>query len=174
MADLTLILGGAKSGKTSLALKMAENYPAVRMYLATAQAHDDEMLKRIARHQAERGPDWRTLEEPLDPASAIRNLPSGSISVLLLDCLTLWMSNLLAGEHLAIYEILDRVDQLADTVRQAFMPIIMVSNEVGWGIVPENALARAFRDLAGQVHQKLAAEASAVYLTAAGLPIKLK
>lgn len=171
MGELTLYLGGAKSGKTRLSLAQAETYPAPRFYLATAQSLDDEMALRIKNHQAERGPGWRTLEAPLDPDLAIRGL-SGQ-SVVLMDCLTLWLSNLL-GENGSSQAALERVEELALAIESYGGPVIVVSNEVGGGIVPMNALARQFRDLAGSANQLLAARASRVILAVAGLEMRLK
>ncbi len=174
MGELTLILGGAKSGKTSLALSRCGDYPAFRLYLATAEAHDEEMTERIRRHQAERGPDWRTIEEPLDPAGVLRGLGKGEYSVVLMDCLTLWLSNLMAGQGLNPDETTVRVDDLAQAAAQAPCPVFIVSNEVGLGIVPDNKLARNFRDAAGMAHQRLARTASEVFMVTAGLDRRLK
>ncbi|MBF0528791.1 MAG: bifunctional adenosylcobinamide kinase/adenosylcobinamide-phosphate guanylyltransferase [Deltaproteobacteria bacterium] len=174
MAALTLVLGGAKSGKTGAALVLGQEHPAPRCYLATAEAHDEEMKERIRRHQVERGGDWRTWEEPLDPAGALKHLAPGEVSVVLLDCLTLWISNLMAGQNLTVDEVANRVEELAAAALAAPCPVIIVSNEVGWGIVPENKLARDFRDAAGRSHQILAGSASTVWLVVAGLPLKLK
>lgn len=171
MAELILYLGGAKSGKTRLAQARAETYPAPRVYLATAQALDGEMAERIRRHQGERGPDWRTLEVPFDPDLALVSLTGQS--PVLFDCLTLWLSNLL-GEDPDSDRALARVRRLAEAARGYGGPVIIVSNEVGGGIVPENALARQFRDLAGAANQWLAAEADQVVLAVAGLELKLK
>ena len=174
MGELILILGGAKSGKTSFALGRCLEHPAPRIYLATAEARDEEMVDRIRNHQAERGPEWQTIEEPLDPAGAIRKLAPGQASILLLDCLTLWLSNLLAGQGLSAGACLDRTLDLAEAVAQAPLPVVAVGNEVGMGIVPENKLARQFRDVAGKAHQVLAQTAAEVHLIAAGLSLRLK
>jgi adenosylcobinamide kinase/adenosylcobinamide-phosphate guanylyltransferase len=171
MGELTLYLGGAKSGKTRLALAKAETYPAPRLYLATAQSLDAEMAERIKNHQAERGPDWRTLEAPLEPDRALAGLTGGS--VVLLDCMTLWLSNLL-GENGDSRWALGRVEQLLEAIAAYAGPVIAVSNEVGGGIVPMNALARQFRDLAGSANQMLAARANHVVMAMAGLELKLK
>lgn len=174
MAQLTLILGGAKSGKTALALKQGQDYSAPRVYLATAEAGDKEMAERICRHQTERGPGWHTIEEPWEPDRVIsQNLPERS-SVVLMDCLTLWLSNLMAGKGLSIDDTVRRTMELTEACLLAPCPIIVVSNEVGWGIVPENKLARDFRDAAGRAHQILARSASTVYMAVAGLPWKIK
>lgn len=174
MGEIILILGGAKSGKSSLALARCDAYPPTRIYLATAEARDGEMADRIARHQAERGPEWLTLEEPLDPAGALRHLAPDSASVVLLDCLTLWLSNLLGGLGLSVDETADRCRELVRAALAAPCPVIMVSNEVGQGIVPDNRLARDFRDASGLAHQIVARSASEVLFVTAGLAQRLK
>ncbi len=171
MGELIFYLGGAKSGKTRLAQARAETWPAPRVYLATAQALDAEMAVRIKNHQAERGPGWRTLEAPLEPDLALAAL--GGEAPVMLDCLTLWLSNLLGESDDAAW-ILSRVDRLIAGIRAYAGPVVVVSNEVGGGIVPINELARRFRDLAGAANQRLAAEADEVILAVAGLPLKLK
>ena len=132
------------------------------------------MSERIARHQAERGPEWHTIEEPMEPAGAIRRLGPGSASVVLLDCLTLWLSNLIAGRGLGLDEALNMTRDLARAARAAPCPVVIVSNEVGQGIVPDNKLARDFRDAAGLAHQALAQEATQVLKVTAGLTQRLK
>ncbi|MBU2548998.1 MAG: bifunctional adenosylcobinamide kinase/adenosylcobinamide-phosphate guanylyltransferase [Proteobacteria bacterium] len=174
MSEITLILGGAKSGKTSLALARCNAFPPPRIYLATAEARDPEMAVRIARHQAERGPEWRTIEEPLDPVTALDRLRSERVGVVLLDCLTLWLSNLMAGQGLDADAAVARVEGLADTVSTVSYPVVIVSNEVGQGIVPDNKLARDFRDASGMSHQVLARRATHVLMAAAGLELRLK
>jgi len=171
MGTMILYLGGAKSGKTRLAQARAEQSPGPRVYLATAQALDAEMGERIKRHQAERGPDWRTVEAPFDPDLSLAGLKDGQ--PVLLDCITLWLSNLM-GEDEDFGRILGRMDRLARAAKSHGGPVIIVSNEVGGGIVPANALARRFRDLAGAANQRLAAVADEVYLAVAGLEMKLK
>ncbi|MEW5722838.1 MAG: bifunctional adenosylcobinamide kinase/adenosylcobinamide-phosphate guanylyltransferase [Thermodesulfobacteriota bacterium] len=174
MGEITLVLGGAKSGKTAWALNRAGAYPEPRVYLATAEARDAEMAERIRRHQAERGPGWRTAEAPLDPAGFLRNLAQGDTSVVLLDCLTLWLSNLMAGMGLTADQAAAGVRDLVAAAVSAPAPVIIVSNEVGLGIVPENRLARDFRDASGLGHQILARAAAEVFFVAAGLALKLK
>ena len=163
-----LILGGARSGKTRHALSIAERQPK-RIYLATAEAWDDEMRKRIALHQEERDETWRTIEEPLDVAVALidNDAPGQSIVV---DCLTLWLSNLMHAER----SIDEQVARLIGALDGRQGTIVFVSNEVGFGIVPENALARAFRDAQGRLNQQIAAAVSRVDFVAAGLPLNLK
>jgi adenosylcobinamide kinase / adenosylcobinamide-phosphate guanylyltransferase len=163
------VLGGARSGKSRYAQARAETLPGDLLYIATAQAFDAEMEERIARHQADRGPRWSTLDVPLDlPAAILANAAPGR--VLLVDCLTLWTSNLMFAER----DLDAETEALATAVAQAPGPVILVANEVGLGIVPDNALARRFRDAAGRINQAIAAAADEVQFIAAGLPMRLK
>ena len=163
---ITLVLGGARSGKTRYALKAAEAEAGPLVMIATAEALDQEMADRIARHRAERGPRWRTVEASLDLADAIEALASQEIAVV--DCLTLWLSNLMLADRAIEAETERLLIALADR------RVILVSNEVGGGVVPDNALARRFRDEAGRLNQRLAADADTVVLVTAGLPLTLK
>ncbi|WP_333571808.1 bifunctional adenosylcobinamide kinase/adenosylcobinamide-phosphate guanylyltransferase [Sphingomonas sp.] len=164
-----LVLGGARSGKSRYAQARAESHSGDLIYIATAQAFDAEMEDRIARHIADRGPRWSTLDVPLDlPAAIVANAAPGG--VLLVDCLTLWTSNLMFAER----DVDAETEALAAAVAQAAGPVILVANEVGLGIVPDNALARRFRDVAGRLNQAIAAAADEVQLVAAGLPLRLK
>jgi adenosylcobinamide kinase/adenosylcobinamide-phosphate guanylyltransferase len=164
-----LILGGARSGKSAYAQALAEAHALERLYLAPATPGDEEMAARIARHQAERGKDWTTLEEPLEVASAL--LARAQVGrVVVVDCLTLWLSNLmLAGRDPG-----PDVSALADAIRALAGPAILVSNEVGMGIVPEHRLGREFRDWQGRVNREIGAACDAVIFVAAGLPLQLK
>jgi len=166
---LTFILGGARSGKSARAQALAESQSGKLVYLATAQAFDDEMADRIARHRQDRGPRWRTVECPIDlPEAITREAAPGR--VLLVDCLTLWTSNiLLNGLNFPAVS-----KQLMDALLAAKSPIILVSNEVGMGIVPDNALARRFRDMAGRLNQDIAAIADRAEIMFAGLVLPLK
>jgi adenosylcobinamide kinase/adenosylcobinamide-phosphate guanylyltransferase len=164
-----LILGGARSGKSGVAQRQAESFPGELIYVATAQALDVEMADRIARHRAERGARWQTVEAPLDLAAAIKG-KSRPGNVLLVDCLTLWASNLMFAER----DIAQAISELTSALAKAPGKIVLVSNEVGLGIVPDNALARRFRDMAGEVNQSVARSADSVLFVAAGLPIVLK
>jgi adenosylcobinamide kinase/adenosylcobinamide-phosphate guanylyltransferase len=165
---IVLVTGGARSGKSRYAeQRLAELAPPPWIYLATAEPLDEEMRARIAHHRARRGDGWRTVEEPRDPSAAI----AAAGAPLLLDCLTLWLSNLLA---LGDDEILARADALAAAARRATGPVVIVTNEVGGGIVPEHPLSRRFRDLSGFVNQRIAAAADEVVLVACGLPLRLK
>jgi adenosylcobinamide kinase/adenosylcobinamide-phosphate guanylyltransferase len=163
------VLGGARSGKSRYAQLRAESLTGDLLYIATAQALDAEMEERVARHRADRGPRWSTLDVPLDlPAAILSNAAPGR--VLLVDCLTLWTSNLMFAER----DLDAETEALATAVTQAAGPVLLVANEVGLGIVPDNALARRFRDAAGRLNQAIAAAAEEVQFIAAGLPLRLK
>ncbi len=169
-----LVTGGARSGKSSFAQSLAEQLPGPRAYLATAQVLDQEMRERVARHQAQRGREWQaTIEEPYDLSSALKQAAS-RCPVILVDCITLWLTNLLLASRKQSDPVLQKVDQLATQLSGCPASVIMVTNEVGQGIVPEHPLARQFRDLAGLANQKLAAACDTVYLVSCGLPLKLK
>ncbi len=166
---LTLVLGGARSGKSAYALKLGGALAGPRVYLATGQAGDEEMALRIGRHKEERGDNWQTIEEPREIAAEVDKAEG----VLLMDCLTLWVSNLLfAG--LDDGEIIKRAESLAVASSSTGASVIAVSNEVGLGIVPENALARRFRDLSGATNRIMAERARDVWFVAAGIPLKMK
>jgi adenosylcobinamide kinase/adenosylcobinamide-phosphate guanylyltransferase len=162
---LTLILGGARSGKSRHAEALLTAHPAPWCYIATAAAGDAEMAARIAAHRARRGEGWLTREVPLDlPAALAGPHPA------LVDCLTLWLANLMAAER----DIPAATAALEAALRARAAPTVLVSNEVGLGIVPDNALARAFRDEAGRLHQALAARADRVLFMVAGLAMAVK
>lgn len=166
---LTFITGGARSGKSARAQALAELHSGELVYLATAQAFDDEMTDRIARHRLDRGPRWRTVECPIDLPEAITR-EAHPDRVLLADCLTLWTSNLL----LEGLDFAGASQRLVDALSTARSSVILVSNEVGMGIVPDNALARQFRDMAGRLNQHIAAIADRAELVVAGLVIPMK
>ncbi|WP_164712277.1 bifunctional adenosylcobinamide kinase/adenosylcobinamide-phosphate guanylyltransferase [Methylobacterium currus] len=166
---LTLVLGGARSGKSRYAEGLIEALPGPWLYVATAQAWDDEMRARIAEHRARRPAPWETVDAPRDLASVIRRAPAGR--PVLVDCLTLWLTNAMLDEDA---DLAAERDALVESCRTAAGPMVLVSNEVGLSIVPENALARRFRDEAGRLHQRLAAMADRVVLVVAGLPMILK
>ncbi|WP_332685439.1 bifunctional adenosylcobinamide kinase/adenosylcobinamide-phosphate guanylyltransferase [Bosea sp. (in: a-proteobacteria)] len=165
---LTLVLGGARSGKSRHAEALVEALPPPWAYIATAQAYDDEMRARIAEHRARRSPDWRTVDAPMALPEALRAVPAGR--PILVDCLTLWLTNLILAER----DIAIATGELIAACREASGPVVLVSNEVGLGIVPENALARRFRDEAGRLHQRLARQADRVVFMVAGLPMQVK
>jgi adenosylcobinamide kinase/adenosylcobinamide-phosphate guanylyltransferase len=162
------VLGGARSGKSRHAQAVAEavatGEPANLVYVATAQAFDSEMEDRIARHRADRDDRWRTVEAPLALADALVAADSVD-TILLVDCLTLWVSNLLLADE----TIAARLDELVNAIARLEGRIILVSNEIGLGIVPDNALARRFRDAAGSLHQRIAAQVDSVDVVVAGL-----
>ncbi|WP_333712567.1 bifunctional adenosylcobinamide kinase/adenosylcobinamide-phosphate guanylyltransferase [Yoonia sp.] len=165
---LSLVLGGAASGKSAFAEGLVKSGPARPTYIATSQVHDDEMAAKVAAHRAMRGEDWTTIEEPLDIAAALTTAPADA--PVLIDCATLWLTNVILGEH-----DLDAAqrDFLA-AIAAAGRPVVVVSNETGQGIVPENALARRFRNAQGRLNQAIAAQADLVVVVMAGLPMVLK
>jgi len=172
MNHLTLILGGARSGKSRFALELGNKQDVSRIYLATATALDEEMALRISRHQAERGSGWQTIEAPVKLAESLSEL-EGEGHLIVIDCLTLWLSNLLM-EKLDDRQITAKIENLLETVARVNFPVIAVSNEVGLGIVPADPLARRFRDLAGFLHQGWAKIAHEVYWMTAGISSKIK
>jgi len=168
-----LVLGGAKSGKSSFALNVCNSLDRERIFLATAQALDQEMEERIRRHKLERGDGWRTIEEPLKVAETIGSLDSKD-TVILLDCLTLWLNNLYM-EHGEDQEAVDKaIENLARQLADIRGAVVVVSNEVGMGIVPDNQLSRTYRDTAGYMNQRIARLAGKVVAVLAGLPLVLK
>ena len=166
-ARLTLILGGARSGKSRYAEGLVTALPGPWTYVATAEARDSEMAERIAAHRARRGTGWTTIEAPRDLAGA---LAAHGKTPVLVDCLTLWLSNVL----LADADVDAEIAQLESSLAHVAAPIVLVANEVGFGIVPDNALGRRFRDLQGLLNQRIAARADRVVLVVAGLPLTLK
>jgi adenosylcobinamide kinase/adenosylcobinamide-phosphate guanylyltransferase len=167
------VIGGARSGKSSFAMKLAESSyrNAKRVYIATAKALDSEMAERIDEHKTRRGKGWTTVEEPLQIEKRIRE--SSGCGVIVIDCLTLWLTNLLC-EGGNDREVLKEAERVASACSECGSGVIAVSNEVGLGIVPENPLGRRFRDLAGQTNQFFAEAADEVFLVTAGIPLKIK
>lgn len=166
--SLTLVLGGACSGKSAYAESLVLRCGPHPLYIATAQAFDDEMRAKIARHRARRGDLWRTIEAPLDPAAALRRATAAN--AVLIDCATLWLSNLM----LADADTDAAEDALAKALGARTCPVVIVSNEVGQGVVPDTAMGRRFRALQGGFNQRLAARADRVVAVMAGLPLALK
>ena len=173
MSKSVFIIGGASSGKSALALRLAAGQEGRKFFIATAQPGDREMARRIKRHQAERGPAWTTVEEPAALAEALRR-HDGPSSVILVDCLTLWLSNLMANLNLDQPTVQKRCEELAGLLPTLAGRVFLVANEVGMGLVPENALARAFREQAGRLNQLTAQACEQVILVTAGLPLALK
>ncbi len=170
-ARVILIGGGVRSGKSAFAVSLARELGVRRAFLATARVYDDEMRDRIARHQAERGAAFRTLEEPAALAAALRRLEG--IDVAVVDCLTLWLSNLLL-DGLTPPEIEERVEELAAVLAERRFHAVLVTNEVGMGVHPETALGRTFRDLAGRAHQRLARCADEIHFAVLGVVLRLR
>ena len=178
MANIILITGGSRSGKSAFAQKTAEALPGPRAYVATCPAIDKETEERIRKHrEARRGKGWETIEETVDPAGVIRR--AGGYRVLLVDCLTLWINNILyeaerRGEHFTEEAAADRCRELIDACGAFPGTVIFVTNELGMGIVPENETARLFREIAGRCNQEIAAAAQTVTLVVSGIPPPLK
>ncbi|OYU17660.1 MAG: bifunctional adenosylcobinamide kinase/adenosylcobinamide-phosphate guanylyltransferase [Rhodobacteraceae bacterium PARR1] len=168
LPPLALVLGGARSGKSGLAERLIRASARPRRYIATAEAWDDEMRDRIARHRSDRGADWITVEAPLDLCAALAN--ADPAEAVLIDCATLWLTNHLLADH----DLDAETSALLAALATCPAPVTIVSNEVGWGIVPENALARRFRDAQGRLNQRIAAQAGLVIGVMAGLPVMLK
>ena len=181
MAELTLIIGGTRSGKSSFAMQIASRYHGV-CYVATAnlaqisQTNDDEMLQRIKKHQENRPDNWKTIEAPLELDKVVSGL-NGEYDVILIDCITIYISNMLLGDLTAAEKeeyIIEAIKRLCVVCKEISPNIIIVTNEVGYGIVPDNPLARKFRDVSGYVNQLIAKEADNVFLVTAGIETKIK
>jgi len=173
--DATLVLGGARSGKSSRALRLAEAQGAQRLFIATAEPFDVEMRERVQAHRLERGAGWQTRECPLDLAGAIDDRavdaePGREPAVLLIDCLTVWLGNLMHHRQ----DVDAACDALLEAMQRCDVPLVLVSNEVGSGLVPETPVGRRFRDEQGRLNQRLAARCARVELVVAGLPLTLR
>jgi adenosylcobinamide kinase/adenosylcobinamide-phosphate guanylyltransferase len=167
LPHLTLVIGGARSGKSRHAEQIVARRAPPWVYVATGQAFDDEMRDRIAEHRRRRGDGWRTIEAPVDLAGALTQAADAPV---LVDCLTLWLTNLILGEH----DISATISAFEAALEKRTAPTILVSNEVGMGIVPETPLGRRFRDEAGWLNQRIAAKAGTVLFVVAGLPMTVK
>ena len=178
MAEIVLVTGGCRSGKSAYAERLAESLPAPRLYVATAPVSDEEMQRRIDEHRrARQGRGWETVEEQLDLAGVFA--ANGQHNVLLVDCLTLWVNNLMyyaeqAGRQMAETDVAKQCDHVLRAAESRHGTVIFVSNEVGLGVVPENALARRYRDLVGRANQIVAARADTATLLCCGIPLQLK
>lgn len=168
-SDCTLVLGGARSGKSQFAEERVMTSGRSLLYVATGRSLDDEMETRVRAHRARRGAEWSTVEEPIELVAALRSHAAAD-RALLIDCLTLWVTNLMLEDR----NVRAASDELAACLDDLPGILVFVSNEVGLGIVPDNAMAREFRDHAGHLHQQIAARADSVFFIAAGLPLKLK
>ena len=170
---LALILGGTRSGKSRYGLSLAARFPEPRLFVATCEPGDPEMCARIDHHRQERGPEWETRETPLNLAATLAGARDG-YGVILIDCLTMWLTNLMLKEGDNRAGLQAGCDGLLKALAGSRTPTILISNEVGWGIVPENPLAREFRDWAGMLHQRVARLADLVVLVVAGIPLVIK
>ena len=177
MSRTILITGGARSGKSRFAEELALSYGSPLCYLATAQANDDEMTERIARHRLRRGALWQTIEEPLLLCQTLARI-DGEYRAILVDCVTIWLSNLLLSSDStqpdSEEQLMAHLHRLCACLPEMTTPVILVTNEVGMGIVPDNPLARLFRDVAGQANQLLAAVADELHFVVSGIPLQLK
>ena len=166
-----LITGGARSGKSKYAENRSAALGSRRLYIATAEAKDEEMAQRIAEHRQHRGGDWITIEEPMELSATLQS-QQGQVDCAMVDCLTIWLSNLLLRHDSKNAK--EKVTELLATLPRLDFHLVLVTNEVGWGIVPDNPLARQFRDLAGWTHQRIAAAVNEVVLMVAGIPMTVK
>ncbi|KNG94011.1 bifunctional adenosylcobinamide kinase/adenosylcobinamide-phosphate guanylyltransferase [Pseudaestuariivita atlantica] len=173
MSKTILVTGGARSGKSRIAEEMALGLSRPATYIATAEAWDDEMRARIAAHQARRGTEWQTLHAPRDLCAALAETDAPG-AARLVDCLTLWLTNLMLAGGDDAPDLRAETERLMATLKAQAGPVVLVSNEVGMGIVPDTALGRAFRDAQGSLNQAVAATADEVYLAVSGLPLKVK
>jgi len=174
VSKIILITGGARSGKSRFAEELAQKKSDSVVYLATAEALDDEMRKRIYHHQARRPKSWKTVEEPIEIFQAVKNL-NGSAHVILLDCLTLWISNLIHQNSEGVEcRAIDMLEASFLKIKNSGQTLILVSNEVGMGLISENALGRLFTDLTGRINQFVSREADEVYFMVSGIPLKVK
>jgi len=173
MHTITLITGGARSGKSAFALELARKRYSQKAFIATATAFDEEMKQRILCHQKERGNTFHTIEEPIGVPRAI-SACAGRAEVAVVDCLTVWLGNLYHHCHENERTVREQVDAFLAALDLPPCDLILVTNEVGWGIVPDNPLARAFRDMAGHLNREIARKAQQVYLLCCGIPLALK
>jgi adenosylcobinamide kinase/adenosylcobinamide-phosphate guanylyltransferase len=170
--EVIFVTGGCRSGKSRFALDHADQHFSRKLYLATCEALDEEMAQRIEQHKKMRGPEWQTIEEPIKIVERIKECGEG-VEVILMDCITLWLSNLLTREKTDL-KIMDEMTRFVEMMKQTPTSFIVVSNEVGMGIVPADPLGRRFRDLSGMANQKIAAAANTVIFMVSGIPIFLK
>lgn len=173
MNRVILILGGARSGKSRFALELGRRLGGTHTYIATAESRDDEMAKRIADHRRQRPADWKTIEEPLGLVEALQAVQEKT-DVVIVDCLTLWLSNLLIEMKGDEGSIRDEIERVVTAATRLDGTIIAVSNEVGLGIIPADPISRLFRDLAGMMHQRWTQDSHEVYWMIAGIPLTIK
>lgn len=174
MAKITLVTGGARSGKSFFAQELALKYDIERIFIATATPFDNEMTERIRKHQQERGDAFVTIEAPYDLANAVKEYSTTHQCIILIDCLTVWLGNLMYRYENNDSAIVSALTDFKISLNDISGEVIMVTNEVGMGIVPDNALARQFRDIAGTLNRQIAIDAETVYLLVSGIPLKIK
>lgn len=173
MSSITLITGGARSGKSSFALSLGVQDYSKRVFIATALPVDQEMKERISRHREDRGDRFHTIEEPVELSKALSRLPNGT-DVVVVDCLTVWLGNLYLHFQEAEEKVRREIDAFLDHLDHPACDLILVTNEVGWGIVPVNPLARSYRDMAGYLNRRVAEKSEKVYMLCCGIPLTLK
>jgi adenosylcobinamide kinase/adenosylcobinamide-phosphate guanylyltransferase len=171
--DIILVTGGMKSGKSTWALEIGEKSASNRAFIATATAGDDEMKRKIIAHQSERGDRWNTFEEPRTVAQLLKDIEK-DFKIVLIDCMTLWVSNLLTIYSLTEDAVIQEIDALMEALRESSTPVILISNEVGMGIMPADSLSRCYQRLLGSVNKKIAGIADSVYFMVAGISQKIK
>lgn len=172
MGHLIFIIGGARSGKSAYAIEVGSKIPGRKAFIATSEAFDEEMRERIVMHRKNRPVDWETIEEPIAINNVLQKI-DGLYNVIIVDCLTLWLSNLL-GKDVDREHISEEIELLVAAIKAVSYTAIIVSNEVGQGVVPENKMARVFRDMSGLMNRKVACVADEVYLVTCGIPLKIK
>lgn len=171
MNRVTLITGGGRSGKSSFALSLVQDYNK-KAFIATAEPFDDEMRHRISRHQEERGEEFATIEEPIDPADALLRIPPGTTAVVM-DCITVWLGNLM--HHLGETTLrFSQVERFLSAIKSPPCDLVIVTNEVGLGLIPADPMSRKYRDISGRVNQEIARIAHEVYMVVCGIPVKIK
>jgi len=173
MGHMTLILGGVRSGKSRFAIEHGSKSGFSKVYIATAQALDAEMAIRIQKHRQDRPADWRTVEEPYSLSEVLESV-EGTADVAVIDCLTLWLSNLLSVGNQEDKRVLDHIEQLIGVIEMVNLSVIAVSNEVGLGVIPSDSISRRFVDFSGFLHQRMANISQEVFWMTAGIPIPIK
>lgn len=173
MGKITLLTGGARSGKSSYALKLALNKNGQRIFVATAIGFDKEMQERIKNHKLERGAAFKTIEAPVDLSKALKDVPRNT-TCLIIDCMTVWLGNLYYQFKEDEQKIRQHINETIHVLQKVPFEVFVVTNEVGWSIVPENILARKFRDMSGFMNKSLAFASKRVYLCVCGIPLKVK
>ena len=171
MKKIVFITGSVRSGKSDFAVKLAKQWGKDVIFLATCKPADNEMRKRVKKHKKSRPGEWKVIEENIDISSVIKNTKKDKLVII--DCITLWVSSLLLS-GLKEKKIIEKINEFTDTLKKTKLPLVIVSNEVGWGIVPDNEISRIFRDIIGIAHQKISKVSQEVYLLVSGIALKIK